>query len=308
MARKIDQPVDVAVASVAVRQHGNVTRAQLLALGLTDDGIAHRVQRGRLFRIHQGVFSVGRIPHTPLERASAAVLACGDGALLSHAGALALWGLTNAWPHPFEVTVTQGKRVPAGIVVHRCRGLTRADIANQLGIRATSLARTLLDCAPGTDPQRITRLVNDALLSPYLTESQLGSAVARFARHPGAALIRPLITDSPGVTKSELEDCFLEFCATYGLPRPLVNVRVAGHEVDALFVAERVIVELDGRRYHRSDSTFETDRDRDADTLQAGYPTVRITHRRLTTEPAREAARLHSILEQRRRSHITPPP
>jgi hypothetical protein len=101
-------------------------------------------------------------------------------------------------------------------------------------------------------------------------------------------------------TRSEFEDRFLAFCREYGLPEPLINTFVAGYEVDALFPAERLIVELDGWEYHRDRHSFHGDRDRDADTLEAGYETVRVTWPRLTQRAVREAARLLAILARRR--------
>ena len=71
--------VDVAIAAIAAKQNGNITRRQLLALGLDDSAIAWRVKMGRLYRVFRGVYSVGRPPVTPHEWASAAVLACGAG-------------------------------------------------------------------------------------------------------------------------------------------------------------------------------------------------------------------------------------
>lgn len=70
--------------------------------------------------------------------------------------------------------------------------------------------------------------------------------------------------------------------------------------MDAYFPGEELIVELDGWPYHKDRATFESDRDRDATMLMHGIPTVRITYDRLEADPDREAARLHSILEQQR--------
>ncbi|MGH2928314.1 MAG: hypothetical protein ACRDL8_08930, partial [Solirubrobacteraceae bacterium] len=217
---------------------------------------------------------------------------------LSHTSALGLWGFATRWSPPFEVTVTAGNPHPHHITVHRSRALLRADIRIQLGIRATSPARTLLDCAPLIDPGRLPRLVNDALLSPWLTRAQLADVCVRAPRHPGARLLAPFLSVTDGPTRSEFEDRFLAFCAAHHLPRPRVNTHVAWHEADALFPEERLIVELDGWRFHGDRRTFESDRDRDADRLAAGYVTVRITWDRLTGKPAREAKRLRVILRR----------
>lgn len=299
MDRETRHPTDrdVEIARLAARQQGNATRRQLIAIGLTDETIAHRVRRGRLHRSHRGVFAVGRPARTALERASAAILACGPNAALSHTAALALWGFTTKWPAAFDVTVTKGNPHPPGIAVHRSRALTRRDIRVQLGLRATSPARTVLDCAPTLEPKRLTRLVNEALLSRLLSRSQLADICVRFPTHAGATLLRPFSADTTdGPTQSGFEDDFLGFCERFGLPRPQVNVRVAGHRVDALFAAEKLIVELDGWKFHRGRTAFEDDRRRDADTLAAGIATIRITHRRLHAEPAAEADRLRGIL------------
>jgi hypothetical protein len=69
--------VDAGIARVAARQHGNITRRQLLDLGLDDGAIACRLRIGRLHRAHRGVYSVGHPPVKPIERAAAAVLVCG---------------------------------------------------------------------------------------------------------------------------------------------------------------------------------------------------------------------------------------
>ncbi len=73
-----------------------------------------------------------------------------------------------------------------------------------------------------------------------------------------------------------------------------------GHEADAYFLVERVVVECDGWLFHRGRDVFESDRDRDAERLAHDILTVRLTKRRHDRAPEREAARLHAILERRR--------
>jgi hypothetical protein len=305
IAREPSQPYAEA-ARIAARQHGNITTAQLRAVGFTDDGIAYAVRRGRLYRVYPGVYALGRPPSTVIERSAAAVLACGAGALLSHTSALALWGFAKEWPPQPHVTVP-GDRRPRHIVVHRSAVLTRADRRTQLGIRATSPARTLLDSVPLIDPARVARTVNDALVSPFLTRPQLTAVTARFPRHKGVALLAPFIDLTDGPTRSQFEDAFLRFCEHYGLPRPRVNAVIAGHLVDAVFDQARLIVELDSWRFHAERGSFESDRDRDADTLAAGHATVRVTWTRLAQRASAEARRLHRIVDQRPGASGAPP-
>jgi very-short-patch-repair endonuclease len=97
-------------------------------------------------------------------------------------------------------------------------------------------------------------------------------------------------------TASPLEDRFAEFVVAHRLPPPQTNVLVGGDEVDALWPAARLIVELDSWEFHAHRAAFETDRGRDTDHLLAGYRTIRITHRRLAEEPERVAAQIRALL------------
>lgn len=293
--------VDAQIAALAARQHGNITRAQLVRLGISDTAINYRVEIGRLHRVHRGVYSVGKPARTQLELASAAVLACGAGAALSHGSALGLWGFAKQWGAPFHVTVP-GDRDRAAIHVHRSHTLTPQDIKIQLGIRVTSFARTLLDCSPELSDKRLTRIVNDARRGRYIHLDSLAETVARWPRHPGAVRLRPFLEGPTNPSRSDFEDEFLPFCERFGLPRPETNSMIAGREVDAYFAAEGVIVELDGWDFHSSRDVFESDRDKDADATALGLATVRITKQRVRHTPAKEAARLHAILELRRRA------
>ncbi len=296
----MSESIDLTIAALASRQQGNVAYWQLVDLHIGRKAIAHRVRAGRLHPSHHGVYGVGRPSTTPLERAAAAVLACGRDALLSHGSAATLWGFAKEWRTPFEVTVPS-KRRPHGITVHRSSTLTRKDRTRQHGIPVTSPARTLLDHAPSLDDRRLRRTFNDALLSNYLRLGDLDELLRRSPNHPGTRRLWPLVRGKGNPTRSELEDAFLDFCDRFGLPRPEINTGRTGNEVDALFRREQLIVELDGYTFHSGRAAFERDRDRDAEKLAAGLVTVRITWERLMGGPEREAARLHAILARRRR-------
>jgi Transcriptional regulator, AbiEi antitoxin len=287
------------ITALAARQHGLVTRRQLLGLGLGESAIVYRCQNGRLFRVHRGVYAVGRPPATALERAAAAVLACGPGAALSHASALSLWGFTSGWREPHHVTSAK-THIRPGIVTHEARGLTHADLRTQLGIRVTSPARTFLDCATELGPHRLPRLVAEARRGGYLHVGQIADVLDRFRFHPGRTPFLDALGGSQQPTRSELEEAFLAFCKRYGLPQPVVNSHPGRFECDMLFEAEQVVVELDGWDFHRDKYAFENDRDRDLDLAVLGYFPLRITWKRLMEHPEREARRLHQFLRDRR--------
>jgi hypothetical protein len=288
--------IDKAIAVLAGRQHGYVARAQLLKLGLTPKAIRWRVQTGWLIPVYAGVYAVGYVRRTPVARACAAVLACGEKAMLGHGSAAALWGFYKHWDEPFEV-VAPSIRIREGIKVHRCQTLTRRDITRQLGIRVTSPARTVLDTAPRLTGRRLSRFVNDALRTPYLHVPDLADVLNRNPSHPGTKRILPYVR---APTNSPLEDDFLEFARRYGLPTPVTNTHLLGYEIDVLYPRERVIVELDSARFHMDRDSFERDRKRDVIMLEAGIVTVRMTDDRMQHDPEEEARRLLAILAARR--------
>lgn len=287
------------IAQTAARQHGNITVEQLYTIGLGRGALQSAARTGRLHRVHRGVYAVGRPPANPIERAAAAVLACGTRAALSHGSAMTLWAFWKRWDEPFEVTVA-GDRRPSGIRIHRCSTLLRRDVVVRHGIRVTSAARTLLDMAPRIKPKSLTRFINDARRAKLVTLADLADVAVRNSAHPGAPLLKAHAATTQNPTRSGGEDDFQVFCRRYGFPPPLTNTIVHGFEVDAYFPNERLVVELDGWPFHRDRNKFESDRDQDATLLAYRIATIRITYDRLEDDPDREAARLHSILEDRR--------
>jgi very-short-patch-repair endonuclease len=216
----------------------------------------------------------------------AAVLACGPHAVLSHRSAGALYGLISYHGKP-DVTAPT-KRSHAGINLHRSR-LT--DHTTHYGIPVTTPARTLLDLADLLDPASLTRAVDEAHFNNLLSSDDLEHTLAS---SPGRRT-RALALQQPP-TRSHFERAFLAMLDRHHLPRPEVNTRIHGYEVDMLWRAQRLIAELDGRQHERA---FEDDRERDAHLLAHGLSTIRITWRRLTTEEGREARRIRHLLAQR---------
>lgn len=296
-ARGMAAAFETAIALVAGKQFGYITRAQLLAIGLGTRAIEYRVATGRLIPVYAGVYAVGYAQRTPVARACAAVLACGEKAMLSHGSAASLWGFDKHWDEPFEVTAPSIRR-REGIKVHRCRTLARPDITRQLGIRVTSPARTVLDNATRFTGKRLGRFVNDALRTPYLHVPDLADVLNRNPGHPGTNRVLPHVR---APTNSPLEDDFLEFARRYGLPEPVTNTHLLGYEIDVFYPRERVIVEVDSAEFHMDRGSFERDRKRDVVMLEAGIVTVRITDERMKHDAEEEARRLHTILAARRK-------
>lgn len=284
--------IAIKISRIADRQYGHVTRQQLLELGVPSQTIVNWARTRRLIRVYAGVYAVGHAQHTALARAMAAVLACGERAVLSHDSAAALWGV-RTWPRIPEVSCALERRRP-GIRTHRTETLITKEVRTRQNIRTTSPARTLLDIQDRLTDRQLTRAVNDLRLAEHMRGAELQRLLQASSR------VSRLVDPSEAPTRSPLEDRFLAFCKQYGLPRPQVNVMVLGREVDALFEAEKVIVQVDGWKFHSSHSSFEDDREQDAIAAAHGYATFRTTDPRLTNQPATEAELLHRTLRHRR--------
>jgi very-short-patch-repair endonuclease len=233
----------------------------------------------------------------------AAVLTREKGALLSHRSAAALWGIGPAASPRVDVTLpSQSGNSPPGIALHRVRSLDPDDQAVRHGIPVTSIPRTLLDLAEVVDRARLERAFEEAERLGLL---DLRAVEQLCERSRGRHGLRPLLTLLPSLspppeTRSELERQFVAFCREAGLPTPVMNAQVAGFEVDALWPRAGLVVELDGYAFHGTRAAFERDRARDAALQVAGYRVLRLTHRRLTTEPATVEQLIRPLLDRPR--------
>jgi very-short-patch-repair endonuclease len=274
-------PADHLIAELAARQHGPVSGRQLVALGLGEGAIAWRVRTGRLHRIHRGVYAVGQPVLPRYGQLMAAVLACGDGAVLSHRSAAELLrlGPTTAF---FEVTAP-GDRRPPDILVHRAE-VPPEHRGTVEGIPVTSPARTLIDLADVLTRRGLERAIDEA---EYLRLDHTGLRPIAGRRGAGVlAVVLDRHTAGSTRTRSELEEIFLALCGTHFLTQPETNAQVGGFEVDFVWREPRLLVELDGRAAHHTLRAFEADRARDAELTASGYRVMRFTQRRLEREPA----------------------
>lgn len=290
-------PRERALADLATRQHGVVTRNQLRDLGLTAKAVDSRVQAGRLHTLHSGVYALG---HERLSRNGhwlAAVLAHGDGALLSHRSAAALWGLSRAPTQPVHVTSPHGRPGREGIRLHRCR-LDPDDRATHAVIPVTSVPRTLLDLADLVDERQLQRSFEEADRLRLLSLPELEKVCERGHGRRGLGKVQHLLYDAQWATttRSPLEGRFAEFCREHRLPLPSTNVSLLGSEVDAFWPDARLVVELDGFAYHHHRTAFERDRARDTALQAAGYRVLRLTHCRLEEDPATVAGQIRGLL------------
>jgi very-short-patch-repair endonuclease len=275
---------------------------QLRVAGISRRGIERRVAAGRLHRIHRGVYAVGHTAAAPLAYEAAALLACGDGAVLSHRSAAAAWGLIDVPPTVAEVTVVGpdcGRR--PGVRVRRARRLEGDDRALRSGLSLTAPARTLLDLAAVLGPRGLARAANEAFVAGLADEGDLRAVLVRCPGRRGGPQLRQLLaeTGGPTLTRSEAERRLLELIAAADLPAPATNVKVGRYEVDLLWRDERLVVEVDGYAFHGTRTAFERDRLRDADLQARGLAVVRVTWRQIVDAPAATVARIARVVGAR---------
>src|SRR3954452_22681895 len=132
MRQKLVSP-DQIISRIAARQHGVITLGQLVEAGLSPSGISRRVAAGRLHRVYRGVYAVGHAGLSNEGRWMAAVLACGEGAVLSHRSAAEHWKLLEPFTSPIHVTVRgdSGRSKRRGLLIHRASSLTSSAVALQ---------------------------------------------------------------------------------------------------------------------------------------------------------------------------------
>jgi very-short-patch-repair endonuclease len=293
MREEIDTP-DSAMANIAARQHGVVSVERLNALGLDKSAISRRVKRGQLHRIHRGVYAVGHRGLSWRGRWLAAVLACGEGAVLSHGAAASLWGLLKPIDGPIHVSApsTSGRSRRRGVHLHRAPSLAEPSPSPShppsKGGRRGRLLTTHRDNIPVTT---VARTIEDLRGASYVAPHLIRRAI-RQAELKGYRL-EHIETDR---TRSDLESAFLALFAHHRIPAPEVNPKLGRYEVDFLWRSHKLIVEADTFTYHRGSISFEDDHARDLYLRQRGYTVHRFTDTQLEAEPERVAADVRGAL------------
>ncbi len=229
----------------------------------------------------------------------AAVLACGPAAVLSHQSAAELWGMTHRSRRVTKTSVTvppDQAPSPSGVLVHR-RSLSDDDLTTREGIPTTTPPMTLIDLATGLSPARLEAAINEADKLGLVNAADLPSLVAGFSGRPGVKRLRSLVDRHAfRLTDSELERRFLRLIRAARLPDPETGAHIAGFKVDFVWADQRVVVETDGLRFHRTPASQARDRKRDQALTAAGFTPLRFTHAQIRYEPTHVEHTLRLVL------------
>ena len=278
-----------------MRQNGNVTHRQLVDAGLSPRQIEWRLDVGWLVPRHTGVYAVGYLPAARESAWHAAVLALGDGAVLSYASAAALWRMVRGTAIT-EVTVptTAGHVKRDGIVVHR-QPLPPEHVTIQNGIPVTTPIRTLLDYAAVAPLNALFRAFEHAQVHLHMPPAPLAAEVIARPRARGNGKLRKVLGGAvdPADVLSVLELRFLRMCAAHGLPRPQVNVRLGEWTPDFYWPDWGLVVETDSVAFHSTAAAQLRDALKDEAMRELGLNVLRLMWADVVGRPAETARRIH---------------
>lgn len=287
--------------ALSARQHGVVTRAQMLESGLSRRAVEHRIATGRLHPLGRGIYAVGRPDLSRHGHWTAAVLSCGPDAVLSHGSAAVLWGIRARAGSATDITVPPHvRRRRPGVELHR-HPLDPHDRIEREGIPVTTVHRTLLDLGSKIGRRGLEVAINEADKLDLTDPESLRAALERYAGRPGVAVLREVLDRQTfALTDSELERRFLPIARRAGLPLPQTGRRLSGFKVDFYWPDLGLVVETDGLRYHRTPAQQARDRLRDQAHSAAGLTPLRFTHAQVRHEPRYVQSTLAAVAQRLR--------
>jgi len=292
---------DRLLARVAARQDGVVTRADALNSGLTARQVERRCAVGQWHRLARGIYVLDAGAITSRQRLRAVLLTLPE-AVASHQTAAELLRIRTGLGSVVAITVPLSSRhVSRFATVHRSRTLASRDVLLLDGMAVTSRCRTLVDLSGRVAAGDLARSVDQQLAGRLIRLEELRSAYDRIGRFRTtcADLRQVLLERSPGyvATESELEAAFLALLDRHGLPPPVRQFAPSWlapekGRVDFAYPGARVVVEVDGRRWHTRDAAVRRDRWRDRQGQLAGWLVLRYGYEELRHEERDVAAEI----------------
>jgi very-short-patch-repair endonuclease len=289
-----DRTAEEVIGRIARFQHGVVTRQQLLDAGISREEIRRRLQKKALLRVHRGVYRVGHRAPSVEARYMAAVLACGEGAVLSGRAAAHLWGLTKGSAPPPEVTAPTQRSIKGIRTRHARRQETEA--TTWKGIPITTVPRTLVDLSSMLSLEDLALACHEAGVKHRTTPRHVEAVLAKRPNAPGAGKLRRVMHGDVHVTLSKLEREFLKRLKEEGLPLPITNKPAGSKRVDCRWPDHRLTVELDSYRYHSSRHAWESDRRREREARAREDEFRRYSHDDVYEAPEQMLRELRALL------------
>ena len=299
-------PLDAAIADVAVKRHGLVSRDDLVRLGATEKQVRHRKAIGKLEELSPLVFRLPGSPCTERQRLLAAVIDAGRSGVATRRPGAALWGVPGYRFGEPEVLVKHcGDHTCRLGRVSETSILPAHHVTVRDGIPVVTLPRLCFELAAIEHPKRTERTVDNALLMGMTIDS-LAEVVGTLGKRgrPGTAIMRKIVRarvdDGYTPPASELEDKFRDLCRAYGLPEGTRQLNAGGRKwigrIDVTYPSVKLLVELDSRRHWQVLLEAEADRRRDAELVAAGWRVLRLTWDMVVNHPEDTVRLLRSAL------------
>jgi hypothetical protein len=265
---------------------GLLTRAAVRAMGATDREINWALKCGDVISVRRGVLAPPGLPLTEARRQAAAVLAAGEGAVLSHFAAAGRHQFPRIAPGALEIAVPRRRAARLeGVVAHTAPDLQRVDTVIVDGAPCTSPARTVLDLTSFVGPKVLRAIVahiertqrRDGLATIRAAAERIGNK-RRPAVAPLLELVGRMLHDGVGL---DLTPRYLSAFQAAGIRGPELEVPVSwggrAFVLDAGFLPERVDVEFDDDWSHATSAGSHADKERDRLARRAGWVVERVT-------------------------------
>ena len=287
--------LDTIAGRLATKQHGLVTRKQILRAGGSASVCHRRLQRDLWVPVHAGVYRLAGAPETQEQKIAAACLAVGG--VASHRAAATVLGLPDIDPM-VEVTVPHARRVGdlEGVRIHRVVRLDSVDRGYWNGIPTTSMTRTLIDLSGVLPGAAVVALADHVLAKRLVRLEYLAKRLEALGTQGrgGAGRMAGIVADRLGRTRfadSEPQRLLIRIVTEAGLPLPEIEFAIQlpngdWRFVDAAWVVQRLIVEVNSYTYHSDLDAWARDQERNNELMALGWGVVPITPRRLERDPA----------------------
>ena len=297
-----DDGRDRVIGRIAGAQRTLVSAEQLYARGISKRAIEWRLLAGRMHVVFRGVYSFGCGVLPPLAREQAALLCCGKHAFLSHETAAAIWGLVRTLPAEVDVSVVARRCASRkGIRVHEIRQIDPQEVRREQGLWVSAPARALLEIAATRSPGELANAVDDGLAAGVLKRGEVEAVLERNRPCRGATRLAAVIAKGGGatITRSQAERAFLKLIRDARLPEPLVNEPFGRWEADFMWRAQRLVVEIDGYRFHGGPKAFNRDHEKVLALQAAPFEVLRFTREQVVKQSAFVLATVAAALARR---------
>jgi hypothetical protein len=251
---------DRRLAALCRRRYGVFTRQEASSCGVSPSTVTYRLQSGRYRRLWPGVLVEAGAPDSREARWLAAVLAIGGDAVLARQTAASIHGLEHGLPTDRIHALVRTRSFPqlVGVEVHRTRYLDTRDVTTVRLLPVTTPTRTICDLAGQMPASDLRRVVSAAVRRGLTSAASLRQASTRLGRFRGKRALERVVDElSPleAASRAESESLFLRITTREGIPPTALNHRVRDafgevRHLDAVYLPERIPVELDSRSFH----------------------------------------------------------